>query len=154
MDVALVVSVVVALISAIAGILAAVSAHRSADTIDRRNHRIAALDDDRATLEAAFTTFMSAVAATDPNDTSKLRVAADVLCAHPRATPELEREVRAVAANLSPAAPLSGSRRGMGSFTHTHFVGKFVRDINITIAAERADAVADLKRPWWRPRRA
>jgi len=125
-------------------LLAARSARRGADTIDRRRHLVAALDDDRATFNAAFTQFMATLRDTDPANTSAAHLSADVLASHPRSTPELITAVNSMMDRLSPTSPLWGTHHGDGSFVSTAAIRERVREVNASIAADYAAALADL----------
>src|SRR5690349_424432 len=91
------VTLAVALVAAAASIVAAVSARRSADTIDRRRHEVAALDYERETFMAAYSdlvaTFADIKGAGPAESAFALIYAAEPLAAHPRATTELVRSI-------------------------------------------------------------
>ncbi|MDC7122489.1 hypothetical protein OMK64_13190 [Cellulomonas fimi] len=151
MDAALIVAVVVAVVAALGSLSAAVWSYRSANRIDQRQHQVAALNDDQASINAAYAAFIAALSETDPADKRKLTVLGEALAAHPRATPALTAAVDQFLDVLSPQNPWrEDPTRSTSSFAHTLTVRKEVAAINASLNAERDRATDNHRRRWWR----
>lgn len=143
MNAANVATIVVAVIAAAASIAAAISARRSADSIDRRRHLVEALDDERSSFLTAFGNFSSAGAeAAKSRDAGPLLFASESLHIHPRSTDALRTGVAIVGNAVTQALHGGTAVHGINDAMST--VRTEAREILVQIATERADAIRRL----------